>query len=161
MVRRIFSLVLAGGLFACEATAPPEIAGESVSTAKVSPEGAEIEVTLSVYNPNRSNTLSTNGIDSKVTIGGRANVARAVVVDPLVLPAGQRIKRKMPIRVEWLDRAALAALAEAKQPADYVVEGVVHFAGKSGVLQTPFTVKGQMTAAEIAQAAGAAKPAGK
>jgi len=71
------------------------------------------------------------------------------------LPGEKRVSMKLPIRVLWTDAAAIGALAAAKQPADYVVEGNVHFAGTDASLVTPFKVTGTMSAAELAQAAGA------
>jgi LEA14-like dessication related protein len=153
-----FGAVLVSAVLGCDELQSPQIVGEGVSTGKITTQGADVEATLSVYNPNR-NTLTANGIDSKVTIGGKPNVARAVVAEALVMPGGQRVKIKMPMRVEWTDPAALSALAATKQPADYTVEGIVHFAGKGGALQTPFQIKGAMTATELAQASGVATAA--
>ncbi len=146
-------LTLAG----CERVRAPEIKPEQVTTAKITTQGADVETTLAVYNPNKS-TLTANGVDTKVTLGGKPNVARAVVTDILTMPGGKRVSVKMPIKVVWLDAAAIAALAETKQPAEYVVEGTVHFAGTDAAVVTPFKVTGTMSAAELAQAAGTAAP---
>jgi LEA14-like dessication related protein len=150
----LLGLGLALGLtLGCDNLKSPEIVGEGVKTVKMSPQGAQFDASLSVLNPNKDE-LRANGIDSKVTMGGRPNVARAVITDALVLPGGQRTKVTIPIHVEWLDRAAVSALAQTKQPAEYSVEGTVQFAGKSKVLSTPFVIKGSMTPTELAQAAG-------
>jgi LEA14-like dessication related protein len=138
-------------LFACEQVKAPEIKADGVGPPKITPQGASMEATLSVFNPNKS-ALTANGIESKVTIGGKPNVARAVVTEALVLPGEQRTTVKMPIQVEWTDHAAVAELAKAKQNAPYVVEGMVHYAGKSDTVQTPFRVEGTMTADELAKA---------
>src|SRR5688572_12926165 len=84
----------------CEHVKAPEIQPEKVVTSKITPQGADVETTLAIYNPNKS-TLTANGVDTKVTIGGRPNVARAVVTEILTMPGGQRISVKMPIRVQW------------------------------------------------------------
>src|SRR6185503_7078035 len=120
----------------CERVQPPEIKPEQVTTAKITTQGADVETTLAIYNPNKG-TLTANGVDTKVTIGGKPNVARAVVTDILTMPGGKRMSVKMPIKVVWLDAAAIGALADAKQPADYVVEGTVHFAGTDAAVVTP------------------------
>jgi LEA14-like dessication related protein len=145
----------------CETTHPPEITAETVTTMKIGPEGADIDASLDTYNPNKS-ALTTTGFESKVTIGGKPDVARAVVSQALTLPAGQRVRLKLPIRVEWTDPAAIKALAEAKAPASYTVTGAVHFStGKGKDIQTPFKISGTMGADELGRAAGLApaKPA--
>jgi len=149
------ALVVTG---ACQTTHPPEVTTETVTTTKITPAAAEIEATLDAYNPNKAD-LTANSIDSKVTIGGKPDIAKAVVTEPLVIPAGQRIKVKLPIRVEWTDAAAIKALAATGQPAPYNVTGAVHFAGKGAEIQTAFKITGTMTTGELAQAAGTA-PAG-
>lgn len=145
----LFTFLLAMG---CDRVRAPELKAEGVGSPTITPSGAMLEATLAVFNPN-SDALTANGIDSKVTIGGKPNVARAVVTESLVLPGGQHTKIKMPIQVAWTDRAALASLADTKQNQPFVVEGIVHYAGKASAVQTPFRVEGTMTAAELAQAA--------
>ncbi len=137
---------------ACDTLKAPEIVPSNVTTAKITTTGAELETTVNAYNPN-ANALTATGVETKVTIGGKPNVARAVVTDPMTLPPGQRITLKIPIHVEWTDPAAIAALAEAKKPADYVVEGMVQFIGNGKAIQTQLKVTGTMTSAELAQAA--------
>ena len=139
----------------CQRLTPPQIQPESVTTSAISPQGADVEAMLDVYNPN-SETLTASGIDTKVTIGGKPNVARAVVTEQLVLPGGERIKAKMPIHVEWTDPPAVAGLAEKKEPAPYVVEGTVHFVGKGARLETAFKLQGTMSPTELGEAAGTA-----
>jgi LEA14-like dessication related protein len=147
----IFALLTYG----CEKVNPPQIAPDSVTTLTISPEFADVEVMLDAANPNK-NALTATGIDSKVTIGGKPGVARAVVNEPLTIPGGQRIKLKMPLRVMWTDPAAIAALAATKQPADYLVEASVLFVTKGARVEIPFQIRGSMTASELARAAGVA-----
>lgn len=154
VVRRL-SLVALLGLAACDMPKAPQVLPESVTTAKITTKGADLETTLDAFNPNKF-ALSASGIETRVTIGGRPNVAKAIVSDTLTLPPGERLKVKLPIHVEWTDMASITALAETKQPADYIVEGMVQFAGKGTTLQTQIKVTGTMTAAELAQAAGVA-----
>ena len=156
VARRLpFVAFLGIGLSACEMPQAPPVLPESVTTAKITTKGADLETTLDAFNPNKF-ALAASGIETRVTIGGRPNVAKAVVTDTLTLPPGEHLKVKLPIHVEWTDTASIAALAETKQPADYIVEGMVQFAGKGTTLQTQIKVTGTMTAAELAQAAGVA-----
>lgn len=156
VARRLpFVALLVVGLSACEMPKAPQVLPESVTTAKITTKGADLETTLNAFNPNKF-ALTASGIETRVTIGGRPNVAKAIVTDPLTLPPGEQLKVKLPIHVEWTDTASIAALAETKQPADYVVEGMVQFAGKGTTLQTQIKVTGTMTASELAQAAGVA-----
>jgi LEA14-like dessication related protein len=154
-------------LAACkEPLQSPQVAPEGVMISKMSPAGAEIEASINANNPNKVE-LSASGMQSKVTIGGKPDVAKALVTSALTLPASQRIKLKLPIKVEWTNPAAIAALADTKQPAPYTVEGTVEFSSREGTVKTPFVINGVMTAEELAGAAGrpvekpAEKPAAK
>src|SRR5436190_24131497 len=91
-------LLLVVSLLGCERMVAPEIKPEQVTTAKITTQGADVETTLAVYNPNKG-TLTANGLDTKVTIGGKPNVARAIVTDILTMPGGKRISIKIPIKV--------------------------------------------------------------
>jgi LEA14-like dessication related protein len=137
----------------------PDVKPQGVLISKMSPAGADLEATITANNPNKVE-LSASGLQSKVTIGGKPDVAKALVTSSLVLPASQTITLKLPIKVEWTNAAAIAELADKKQPAPYTVEGTVEFSSRAGAVKTPFVINGVMTAEELAGAAGrAAGPA--
>jgi LEA14-like dessication related protein len=149
----VFAPALLALAVACsEPTKPPQVKPESVTTIEVTPKGASVEVALDAFNPNKVE-LAASSVDTKITIGGKADIARAVLTTTLVLPPNEHIKVKLPIRIEWTDPVALAALAAAKQSTPYVVEGTVDFAGRNVSVKTPFQINGTMTEAQLAQAA--------
>jgi hypothetical protein len=147
--------VLALAVVACSRAEAPKITPEAVKVVKISPAGAELEATLDAWNPN-AETLIASSLTTNVSIGGKPDVARARATKPLELPAKQRLRVTVPIAVEWVNQAALAELAAAKQDAQYSVEGAVEMTAKSGKVSAPFRVEGRMTVAELAQATGAA-----
>lgn len=156
IVPKLVWLAALPAFMACDVLSPPEITAESVSTARITTQGAEVEAKLSVNNPNKS-SLTTSDVESAITIGGKPGIARAVVDHPVVVPAAQRAAITLPIRIEWTNPAALAELASAKQAVPYLVTGSVHFAAAKGQrLLTPFQVSGVMTANELALASGGA-----
>ena len=154
---RSSTLLLALALAACSKSEPPTITPEAIQLLRISPAGAELEATLDAWNPNDED-LTASSLSTTVTLGGKPDVARAIVVKPLELPAKQRQRVVVPISVEWADKAALLALAEANQDAQYHVEGSVEFEGKRGVVKAPFRIEGRMTPAELKQATTAAPP---
>jgi hypothetical protein len=153
-VTLLFALAL--GAFGCkEKLDPPKVVVESVVIGSMSPAGADIDTTLDVTNGNKVE-LSATGAETKVTIGGKPDVARASLTSPLVLPAGQRNKLRIPIKVEWTSAPAIAELAAKKEQALYTVDGFVEFSSRAGNVRAPFQINGTMTAAELAKAAGVA-----
>lgn len=154
----VLGLALALGVSAgCTEIQPPNVTPTSVTITKVTAESAEIEASVEATNPNKVE-LTANTVASKVTIGGKPGVANAMVTSSLVLPALQKAPAKIPLRIVWVDKAALGALAEAKTTAPYEVEGTVDFvaAGGGKSVRTVFVVKGTMSAEDLGRAAGAA-----
>ncbi len=157
----VLALALALGLgTGCNEVQPPNVTPTTVTITKVTAEGAEIEASVEATNPNKVE-LTANTVASKVTIGGKPGVANAMVTSSLVLPALQKAPAKIPLRIAWVDKAALGALAEAKTTAPYEVEGTVDFvaAGGGKSVRTVFVVKGTMSAEDLARAAGASTAA--
>jgi LEA14-like dessication related protein len=143
-------------LSGCERLQPPQIKAETVTIGKITPAGADLEAALSVFNPNKA-SLTASNIQSSITLGGKSDVAKAVITDVLTLPGNQTTKIKLPIHIDWTNAAAINDLAATKQPATYSVTGTVSFtAGKGAALSTPFQVSGIMSADELARAAGKA-----
>jgi len=153
---RSWPLLLALSL-GCSKTEPPKITPEAVKVLRITTSGAELETTLDAYNPNDED-LSASSMTTTVSFGGKPDVARATVNQPLDLPAKQRLRVTVPITVEWVDKETLAAFAAASQDAPYSVDGSVQFQGKRGKVDAPFHVAGVMTPAELRQATTAAPP---
>jgi len=151
------SILLPLAVLGCDRVQPPQITAETVTTGKISPQGADMDTTLAVMNPNK-NSLTASNIQSSITLGGKSDIARAVITDTLLLPAGQKTKLKLPIHIEWTNQAAIKALADAKQPAKYAVTGTVSFSTPKGAkLETPFQITGFMSVDELQRTAGVTK----
>ena len=149
---------------ACSRAEPPKITPEGVKTVRISAAGAEIESTLDAANPN-DETLTASSVETTITIGDRADLARVTMTRPLELPAKQRIRVDVPIAVTWTDPAGLAALAATNADVPYHVDGTVEFRGKTARVTAPFKVEGRMTHADLVKAttgapAGSAAPSG-
>jgi LEA14-like dessication related protein len=149
---------------ACGACSPkiqtPTIVTELVVIGTISPKGADIQATLDVTNPN-TDAVTATGVQSKITIGDKPNVATASMLDPLILPGRSHTKPKIAITITWTDAAAINALAATKQSADYVVEGSTDFTNATGkTAKTPFTIRGVMSADQLAKAATGGGDAG-
>jgi len=136
-----------------ESLKAPTLKPEQVTTSRISTDGADFEAVLDGFNPN-SKELTARSVTTKLNIGGRAEAAKVSIASSLVLPPKQNVKVKVPIKVEWTDKAAIAALAATKQPVTYLVEGTAEFSDGRTSINVPLQVSGPMTAAELAQAAG-------
>jgi len=99
---RSWPLLLALSL-GCSKTEPPKITPEAVKVLRITTSGAELETTLDAYNPNDED-LSASSMTTTVSFGGKPDVARATVNQPLDLPAKQRLRVTVPITVEWVDK---------------------------------------------------------
>lgn len=135
----------------------PTLKPEVISTTRIAPSGAEIDVTVDADNPNAA-ALTTRSIETKVNIGGRPDIAQVQLGSPLTLAARAHTKVKLSIRVVWRDPAAIATLAATKQTATFVVDGTVELSDGKNSIHAPFQVNGGMSAADLAQAAGVAAP---
>ena len=91
-------------------------------------------------------------METTITIGDRADLARVTMTRPLELPAKQRIRIDVPIAVTWTDPAGLVALAATNADVPYHVDGKVEFRGRTARVTAPFKVEGRMTHSDLVKA---------
>lgn len=151
----VLSVVFALALACSEPLKAPTLKPEPITAARISKAGAEIDSVLEGNNPNKAQ-LTARSVETNMTLGGKAGVAKVLVTASIVLPANGTTKVQVPIRVEWTDPAAVAELAAKKEQAQFVVEGSVEFSDGRQSIKAPFQVSGVMTPADLAQAAGTA-----
>jgi LEA14-like dessication related protein len=163
VTKRLFSLLAVTFVtfltFATACSEPlraPTLKPEQITTSKISPAGADIEVAIEGSNPNKAQ-LSATSVQTKLNIGGKADAAKVTLTNTVVLPPNQPVHLKLPIKVEWTDAAAIKELAASKSPVDFLVEGSAVFSDGRASITAPFQVKGTMTASDLAQAAGGGK----
>jgi LEA14-like dessication related protein len=137
---------------ACTKPAPPQITPREVRAVGLSPAGLDLVIGVVATNPNNV-TLSAQAVTAKAKIDGKWDLGQVKIAKPIVLPPGAPTPLDVPMTMPWTDVRALATLALAPKPVDYVVEGTVTVGGEHLNVDLPFSLRGTLTPAQIAAAA--------
>jgi LEA14-like dessication related protein len=139
-------------LLGCSKPAPPQITPREVRAVGLSPAGLDLVIGVVATNPNNV-TLSAQAVTAKAKIDGKWDLGQVKITKPIVLPPGAPTPLDVPMSMPWTDVRALATLATAPKPVDYVVEGTVTVGGEHLNVDLPFSLKGTLTPQQIAAAA--------
>jgi LEA14-like dessication related protein len=139
-------------LLACEKPSPPTIVPKEARVAAVSPAGIDILLKVEATNPNKY-ALSAQSVTGKAKLDGKWDLGTVTINKPIALPPATPTMIDVPMTLPWTDVRALGALAAAKRPVPYSVEGTVTIGGDKLNVALPFAMTGTIAHEQIAAAA--------
>jgi len=142
---------------ACEKPAPPTLVPERVRITALSPSRIDLDVRLSVTNPNAVD-LVARSLDAHVVIGGKFDVGTVEIPVTTVLPARKTTTLDVPLSVRVADVAPLAELALTHTDIPYTVDGHVELGGELLHVTVPYQLSDSVPRDQIVRAALAAIP---
>jgi LEA14-like dessication related protein len=147
----VLALTAALASAGCSKPAPPKITPKTVQVASVTPTGLVLSLELLVENPNPFPLIARKvtgelKLDSGVLLGkGSAEPNGSVPAKgSLVIPSR--------LDVDFTNVAALAPLALSAKPVPYSFQGIATIGGDKLNVDVPFTVRGELSRAQVLQA---------
>lgn len=147
----IASTVAATLLASCARPKPPTITPHSAEVTSVTPAGLGIKAELDVYNPNDF-ALSVRSVTGTLSLGG-VEVGKSTMPSGAALAASSTTRVPANLDVGWSNLAALVPIAASGQPVAYAFDGTATVGGERLNVDVPFRLQGQLTNAQLVQAA--------
>jgi LEA14-like dessication related protein len=142
---------LAAGGTACSRPAPPTLVPDRVSITGMSLTTIDLDVTLSVTNPNSIDLVARN-LTAHVVIGGKYDVGTVDIPVTTVLAAEKATKLDVPLTVKVTDIAPLAKLAMSSAAIPYTVDGTVGLGGDLLHVDLPYRLSDSVPRDQIVRA---------
>jgi LEA14-like dessication related protein len=137
----------------CSKPTPPKVTPVGAKIRSVVPNGINLDVKLSAYNPN-SFDLPVQSVTANVVVDGKHDLGTFTIPHPVTLAAKKKTNIELPVEVRWSDILGLAQLAMSKRDVDYVVKGEVELGGEMLHVTIPYKVTGKITHQELMKAGG-------
>lgn len=136
---------------ACQKPEPPHITPKEARVAAIGPQGLDLVIKVEATNPNRV-TLSAQSFTAKARLDGRWDMGSVTVAKPIVLPPHTPTMIDVTMAVPWTDVKALTALAGARGPVPYVVDGSARIGGERINVDVPFSMSGTISREQVTNA---------
>ena len=156
LARMAAVLVAATLVFGCGRLKPPTLTPRSVAVTRVSPSGMRVQVEVDAHNPNRVD-LVVQAVSATLTLEGGVALGNASVTTKTKLPAQETTRVTAQLDLPWKSLADAASLAQGKDRIPYTLRGTARVGGAL-TIDVPFTIQGEVTAAQIVQATLRALP---
>jgi LEA14-like dessication related protein len=153
MQRRAVIALLAGALIAsaCSKPQPPRVTPVAARVKTVTPTGLVLSIDLDVYNPNGF-PLVARSVSGSIEIGNGVELGRGTATPGGSIPAESSSRMTTELSIAWTNAPALAPLALSDKPVPYTFRGTATIGGERLNVDVPFTVKGELTRAQVLQA---------
>lgn len=132
----------------CSKPKAPTLTPEATRVTTVTPEGIGVRVTLNAYNPNDF-ALTTQAVKATIVLGNKVKLGPVEKPHGVSLPADSTTKVTIDLQATWQQAAQIAQLASSGPTIPYVVEGTVKIGGSKLNLELPFTIKGEVSQAQL------------
>lgn len=139
------------GLWGCNKPKPPQLTPKEVAVTSVDMGGFDMRVKMEAFNPNGFD-IAVRSITAHVVVDGTQDLGTVTASQPITLPANARTLIDVPMNVKWKGIGGLAALAQARKPVPYTVEGTATVGGESLNVDLPFKLTGTITPEQVQQA---------
>lgn len=139
--RAILLLALAASVSCRLFYKDPELIFRGVQLGRFGGDGALLEVSFVIYNPNRYR-LEVQSLTYRVRLNGIEAASGAAPGD-LVLPARESGTVRLPLSIDWQGLKAAAWEALASGRFNYSVEGEVTFSAPMGTFHRPYRRTGR------------------
>jgi LEA14-like dessication related protein len=136
----------------CSKPKAPQLTPQEARVVAVDMNGFDMRVKMDAFNPNGL-SLSVRAVAAHVVVDGNQDLGTVTSSTPFDLPANAHTALDVPMRVKWKGIGGLAAIAAAKRPVPYVVDGTATVGGENLNLDVPFKLQGVLTADQLQQAA--------
>ena len=148
------SLVAAAGagVGACSKPQPPQLTPQEAKVTAVDVSGFDMRVKMDAFNPNGF-PLSVRSVTAHVVVDANQDLGTVTSTQPFTLAAHAHTIIDVPMTVKWKGIGGLAAIAAAKRPVPYVVDGTATVGGESLNVDVPFKLQGVLTSDQLQQAA--------
>ena len=144
------SIALALLVVACSRPKPPTITPEKAQVTAIGPAGIEMNVELSVENPNGIE-LSARSVTAKVVLDGQYALRPLTVPHNFTLTARSRSRLVVPMALKWEEVSTLLVLARSNRNIPYDVDGSVNVGGETVNMDVPFHLRGEVTHEQLLQ----------
>ncbi len=142
--------LVSGALFGCARPQPPTVTPEIARVVGVSPKGVELQVTLTVKNPNGF-ALSAQEVKGTLFVEGGQKLGTGRASPNESIPANGSSTVGSRVQIAWEDVPALQKFLLREQ-VPYTFEGDVTLRGEALSLSVPFELKGTLTREQLLQA---------
>jgi len=136
---------------ACSRPEPPKITPHAARVSSVTPLGVGLALELDVENRNAF-PLIVQEVTGTLKLGAGVEVGRARSEPKGNVPAKATTRVPATLEVPWTQVGALAPLAASGGAVPYAFEGIAKVGSSKVSFDVPFTVKGELTRAQIVQA---------
>lgn len=135
---------------ACARPQPPQISPRVVQVAAISPGGIDLDVQLGVHNPNTF-PLSAEAVSGTLYVGNERRLGRGEARPKQPIAGNSDGVVASRVHVDWADVTALLPLLQQERTG-YELRGEVTLGGESLNVTLPFSLKGELTRADLLQA---------
>lgn len=132
----------------CSKPKAPTLTPEVTRITSVSPKGIGVRVTLNAYNPNDF-ALTTQKVSATIVLGNKVTLGPVTKPHGVSLPADKTTRVTVDLDATWQQAAQIAQLASAGPTVPYEVKGEMTIGGKKLNVDLPFTIKGEVSQAEL------------
>jgi LEA14-like dessication related protein len=150
----LFTVVMLVALasFGCTKPQAPQLTPKEVAVTSVDVGGFGMRVKFEALNPNGFD-IAVRTVVAHVIVDGTQDLGTVSATQPITLPANARTVIDVPMNVRWEGVGGLGALARAKKPVPYTVDGTATIGGEKLNVDLPFKLQGQITPEQVQQAA--------
>ncbi|MDB4933617.1 MAG: hypothetical protein JWP87_589 [Labilithrix sp.] len=138
-------------LAACSKPKAPQLVPQEAKVTSVDISGFDMRVKMDAFNPN-GYPLSVRTVVAHVIVDGNQDLGTVTASQPIDLPANAHTIIDVPMSVKWKSVGSLAAIAAAKRPVPYTLDGTATVGGESLNVDVPFKMQGTITAEQLQQA---------
>jgi LEA14-like dessication related protein len=146
------------GFAACSKPKPPSLTPRSASVSAIKPDGVQLALVLAAHNPNGFPIIASRVTGTFELRDGTA-LGTAESRKSFTIPAEGDADLEALLDVRFNSMSALVPYALAAKPVPYRLRGSAQLGGESLNIDVPFSIDGQLTAAQVMAASvnGAAK----
>jgi LEA14-like dessication related protein len=138
-------------LVACAKPKPPTITPHSVEVKSVSPTALVLHAQFDVHNPNGF-PLIVRKVSGKLTVANNVDMGSTSVPSGVSIPANGTQRVASDLDVSWQNLSQLLPYAVSGKPVPYSFDGHATVGGKSLNIEVPFSIKGELTSAQLLSA---------
>jgi LEA14-like dessication related protein len=148
--RSFAAAVLLCALSACARPQPPTVTPTVARVVAVSDRGVDLEVTLSVHNPNGFD-LAARAVEGTLYLDGQTKLGTGQATPRESIPAKGSAEVRSQVQVTWQSLPSLQKFLGREQ-VPYDFKGNVTLGGEALEVTLPFELKGTLTRAQLLQA---------
>lgn len=149
-VRSLAATALLCALAACASPRPPTVTPTVARVVQVTSRGLDLEVTLTVHNPNGF-ALSAKSVEGTLYLDGQTKLGTGQATPGASIPAKGSAEVRSQVQLEWESVPSLQKFIGREQ-VPYDFKGNVTLGGDTLELTLPFELKGNLTRAQLLQA---------